>query len=287
MRFAVLILLAVGCRDCCGEFPKLLDQMIQSGITMPGDAAFPVRPPTLDQDLDAQQRRQRLEALAGPLGWQRFSRNSVTAPVAIQLKYLKAADGRRIGHDVHVAFILHTSLEKLKDEKFMKELFGEPEDPEAAEDFQSSELTTEQLGEIGVTAEPDSTYGSVQMPILKRVIVRGVIQAQQSVTDDRIIFAWQFDPRLSAANLLRNTWAPVNRDDAGRKSEGAQRPYAGTGGYLIVSRLPEVAGACFVESHMVIHEPADWFSSSNQLRSKMPILIQESVRSMRRKLTPN
>ena len=286
MRFAVLILLAFGCRCCRGELPQLLEQLVGTGVVMPGNETFAVPPPTLGQGLDAQERRQRLEGLAGPLGWKRFSRNSVSAPISIELKYLKAASGQRIGHDVHVAFILHTSLDKLKDETLMKELFGEPEDPEAAEDFESSELTAAQLDELGVTAQPDSSYGSIQIPILKRVIVRGVIEAQQqSEEDDRIIFAWRFDPRFSEASTLRNTWTPVNRDDAGKKSLGAQQPYGGTGGYLIVSRLPEVAGACLVESHMVIHEPAEWFSSSNQLRSKMPIMIQESVRSMRRKLS--
>ncbi len=287
MRFAVLILLGFGCRYCRAELPQLLDQLVRTGVVMPGDETFAVPPPTLDQALDAQERRQRLEDLAGPLGWKRFSRNSVSAPISIELKYLKAANGQRIGHDVHVAFILHTSLDRLKDETLMKELFGEPEDPEAAEDFQSSELTATQLGELGVTAQPERSYGSIQMPILKRVIVRGVIEAQQLEADDRIIFAWRFDPQFSEAKSLRNTWTAVNRDDAGKKSLGAPKPYGGTGGYLIVSQLPEVAGACLVESHMVIHEPADWFSSSNQLRSKMPIMIQESVRSLRRKLTSN
>ncbi len=52
----------------------------------------------------------------------------------------------------------------------------------------------------------------------------------------------------------------------------------------MVTRLARPEGALFFEMHVVIHEPEAWFGGPNLLRSKMPLVIQENVRNLRRRL---
>jgi len=49
-----------------------------------------------------------------------------------------------------------------------------------------------------------------------------------------------------------------------------------------VTKLAEPAGALFVEQHLIFAEPVDWFDGANLLRSKLPLVVQDRVRSIRR-----
>jgi hypothetical protein len=76
----------------------------------------------------------------------------------------------------------------------------------------------------------------------------------------------------------------VTRDDAGRRHFGEAQPYSGFGGYAKATRLIDPPGAIFIEYHAAFAEPQDWFSGTNLLRSKLPILAQMIVRQLRRGL---
>ena len=285
MRIAFLFLLAISCRDAVAENLPLLERMTERGIAITDDQTCVVPGPSLRSDQDAARRQEILDDLAGGRGWKNFSRKSVSAPVAIDVKYVKDAGGARIGHQVHSAFIVHVPLETLKNEEIMEQLFGKPDDAEETQDFALEELTSEELKSVGIDAIGENeSYGAIQMPLLKRVIVRGVIRTQKLVADDSVIVVWEIDPRFSSESSGRNNWAPIEQDDLGKKHEGDKQIYRGAGGYMVVSQLSELEGACLVESHIVLHEPEEWFRGSNVLRSKLPILMQESARSFRRKL---
>ncbi len=44
------------------------------------------------------------------------------------------------------------------------------------------------------------------------------------------------------------------------------------------------AGAAFIECHLVYEEDYGWFDGVNMVKQKAPAMIQEKVRSFRRKL---
>ncbi|MES1213546.1 MAG: hypothetical protein ABUL64_03085, partial [Singulisphaera sp.] len=81
-----------------------------------------------------------------------------------------------------------------------------------------------------------------------------------------------------------NSWSPLERDASGKLSVGAAKAYSGLGGYMKMTELVEPAGALFVECHIVFDEPEAWFHGKNFLRSKLPLVVQDNVRSFRRKL---
>ena len=124
----------------------------------------------------------------------------------------------------------------------------------------------------------------MQLPILKRVIVRGVARSQRDEAENDITIAWLMDLRFTRDNESPNTWAAIELDDDGTRSEGPRQPFAGAGGFARVSRLAELPDACLVELRMVLHEPRDWFRGDHVLRSKIPILMQESARRFRRRV---
>ena len=76
----------------------------------------------------------------------------------------------------------------------------------------------------------------------------------------------------------------IERDQLGKTKLGPPTPYAGLGGYIKVTGLHEPAGALLVECHAVFDEPQGWFDGKNLLRSKLPLVVQENVRTFRRKL---
>jgi hypothetical protein len=92
------------------------------------------------------------------------------------------------------------------------------------------------------------------------------------------------DDRFQNDKQHPNIWRHINVVEEEEKL-GSPQPYTGMAGYVLVTKLPEPAGALLVEMHFLLHEPPAWFGGRNLLRSKLPTLIQDNVRSFRRKLS--
>jgi hypothetical protein len=94
----------------------------------------------------------------------------------------------------------------------------------------------------------------------------------------------KLDPRFAADGEFPNRWRSIDRLADEAEKLGPPRPYAGFGGYVRVTELREPAGALFVELHTAFQEPAEWFDGHNVLRSKLPLVTRENVRTFRRAL---
>ncbi len=263
---------------------NIADKLFDSGVAMPGLDGVLFLPPTMQPGLSAEQRMSKLKALSRSAGWKQFSRKSAVAPVSIDTTFLKDTRGVRTGHAMHVAFVVHASLETLKDKDVMKQLFGSSSDaPDAGnveQTAQDNKLAEADLARFGVKPQEGVSYSRTQLPLLKRVMVQGVLQVQQKDLDeDTIDIQFYLDPRFNGNGTISNTWSVIN--------QGAQpylQAYDGAAGYIRISRLTEIPDACLVEARVILHEPAAWFGGSNLLRSKLPLMIQEAARSFRRKL---
>ena len=280
---AIVILLSFG-GVISADQPSVMQRMTTKGIQLTEDVTHVLPAPSVDLKMDAETRKANLEKLTRGRGWTQFARKSTNAPVTINLKYIQSPSGERIGHQIHFAFVVHATLETLKDKDLMKSMASEEEKPEDADLYKMDEISVEKLKEFGTTPAKNNSYGFVQSPLMNRVIIRGTIRTEQVISDDSVLVTWEMDPRFTNAKEFANTWSSIKRDRLGKKVQSDPKPYQGAGGYMHVSKLPEVDGAVLVESQMVIHEPTDWFSSSTALRSKMPLLIQNTARDFRRKL---
>lgn len=260
--------------------------VIPDGIQVSGKTVA-LLPPTLDGTLDAEDQISELQRLVGKTKWRSFSRNSVVAPVKIKLEYLRGGDDERVGHSIHVAFIVHADFASLSDHKVVTELMDAEDESDDAKPS-GRKLTPDELKPIGITDLDNSTsYAVIDVPLLKKIRLAGVMRAQQKTNNDQLVIGFQLDPKFQNENAnLRNVWSKI--DEA--NGEDQKTTYDGLGGYLAITRLHEPENASLVEARILMHEPQTWFSGSNFLRSKLPLLLQEIARNFRRRVkekTPN
>jgi hypothetical protein len=81
-----------------------------------------------------------------------------------------------------------------------------------------------------------------------------------------------------------NQWRPLLRDDHGNIRLGPPHPLSPSGGYAKITRLAEPADAVFIEFHPVYEEAYGWFDGVSLVRQKHPPMVQEKVKTFRRKL---
>lgn len=292
------------------EQVDLLKQMTTEGIVLTEDRREVLPPPTFvsieGTPVAEKDAKAALEKISGPQGFSRFTRDSVVAPIATDTDSIQNAAGNRIGHFIDVTFVVHQSIAKIRESETLEDFksadeaedkvieFADNEDADEFEKNKTRPLTAAELKSRGIELDRDfETLGHLQMPLLSKVVVRGVARARRSVWSEDdvnapIILTWLMDSRFASesptADSIDNQWRPIERSDVGEKFLGPPRPYAGLGGYVAITPLPGDPDASIVQLRFVLHEPQAWFEGKNLLRSKLPILIQDRVRSLRREL---
>ncbi|MGH7136826.1 MAG: hypothetical protein ACREHD_13890, partial [Pirellulales bacterium] len=153
---------------------------------------------------------------------------------------------------------------------------------------ESQPLTDDELNErklkLRKTDQEEESYFHISSPLLDKVLVEGIGHGVTTRGAYSTLAASLLDPRFIDDPKYPNRWRPLARGASGRKEAGDAQPYSGFGGYCQVVELKEPRGALFVECHMAINEPHGWFNGTNLLRSKLPVLMQDNVRTLRRKL---
>ena len=225
-----------------------------------------------------------LRELAGAADWERFTADGLSAPVTVAAEPA-VVGGVRQGHRVRGAFTLHAPLERLRTDDSLRRSLA------AGEDVKGSTvrpLTPDERAAAGLPAEDTAAEQllRIELTLLNRVLIRGVVRATRREHPDGVAVAWDFDPRLATHATWRPTWSRLDTNDLGSRVEGPPQPYAGAAGIVAVRRLESAGGIdlLVVESRMVLAEPEAWFQGSNQLRSKIGIATQEGVRTLRRRL---
>lgn len=282
-RCLVLVLWASLTAADAGESPpnQLLDQLIQEGIPI-GALSVPLPSPTFAGGAQPEY-RDIVTQVAGRHGWVPFVRDSIVAPFALKLNFVKDANGQRVGHTIDVWFVAHGSLATLQDADWFGDLMGL--DADESQDA-GAEIDGDVLRQVGIRQATGVIEQFIRMdfPVLKRVRVQGVGRIVDSSSERTLVVAWELDRRFDGHPDFSNVWRSVDADDTGRRRLGPPHAYQGYGGYAKITPLPKPAGALFVETHVVLHEPRAWFSGDNFLRSKLPLVMQETVRKFRRAL---
>lgn len=233
-----------------------------------GDQSVALPPPTLTGDMDADEQQQHITSQLRGLSYRQFARDSIVAPVRINLSYIKDESGNRLGHNVHVLFIVHESLETFSQQNIADRLGGES-DPDSA--GESGEVPAETLEKLGIQdAGPNVRYRKLSFDLLDKVRLNGLLRIAQTTSEtlNRI--------DLSLVETDENRWQAIDDRDL-------QGPYSGFQGWLTATSL-RGQDAVLIEARFAMEEPADWFAGDNYLRSKLPIVLQEAARDLRRRL---
>ncbi len=281
---ASVLMMLVACLPAIGEEASLFEQMTTNGIGPIQSQNIVLPMPLLSGLDDHAGRLEAAEPLAKRIGWERFAKDSVFAPVAIDIDAVKDSEGKRIAHSIHCAFVVHAQLDELSDQELLKSILVSGEDEERSDsdaEEKGSELSPEVLAENNIAAPQEGeSYGQVTFPLFNRIEVSGVIRAQRIENEMSIGVAWQFDDRFTDRHA--SVWRKLTKNNLGHIVVGDGVPYTGCGGYMMVQEISP--GLLLVESRMVMHEPQEWFNGSQFLRSKLPPGLQENARSFRRKL---
>ncbi len=264
----------------------LFRQLVETGVEIEATQRVRLEPPLLNQSQTTSERKSALDRLAGDENWERFARNSPVAPIALDIRSIESSSGGRIGYAVKSAFVLHTSMERLRDQTLMERLFGKPDLNDQEGMLRFEEITQAKLQEFRVEVESGKiTYSRVAIPLLNKIRLQGVIRVERVESERELDVSWLFDNTLGEKNPeWQSVWLPLSTNDLAETIVGPPQPYSGSGGYIRLSEIDQPEKMVVVEMGWVIHEPHAWFEGGNLLRSKLPLLIQESVRSFRKKL---
>jgi len=254
-------------------------------IEFPGAQFVPLPEPKLHATAPKAKKEALLESIAGKVGWKRFSANSINAPVRIEVEELKDDSGKRTGYRILSSYVIYCSREKLENRDLMESSFGKPKAPDDPK-RKLDQLALKALEEDEFATDDESRqYLWIELPLLKKVLIRAVLVAKNSQADGAFQMTWGVDSRFSQdGGEYQHRWSRLSTNKLGRIVEGETQPYQGMGGKMSVTPTGLEADQWLIESVLVIHEPDEWFGSSQYLRSKLPAALQESVKSFRRKL---
>ncbi len=267
----------------------LLAELTERGVRLQSGQQVRLPKPLLPDGLDSSQQSEILRKAAGKHPLDRFLRNSVVGPFSLEIDSVQDAAGKRDGQRVDFYFVAYGTLEKLISDELLGELAGAQESRDkAAGPINVRALTDDELRARKLVVRADDelagSYVAIDVPILDRVQLSGVGVGIRQKGKESVLGAWKLDERFADDNKFPNRWRPIERDQLGKTKLGPPTPFAGLGGYIKVTRLHEPRGALLVECHAAFDEPRGWFDGKNLLRSKLPLVVQENVRTFRRKL---
>jgi len=268
----------------------VLTELTERGVCVDNDTFVKVKPPSMADGLDAAAQREVISQVAGPR--RRVAdliRESVVAPFVLRIEQVSTGDGEPPMRSVDVWFVAYGRLEQFTSKESLEELADTAVSSKKSRlPVIKGVLNDEQLRERGLSAEESENrteryfystfalFDRVQLSATRRVVVTS--------GPESVLVAATIDPRFTTDADYPNQWRPVKRNQLGQIELGPAHPYESAGFYAKVTRLAEPEGALFIEYHQLFCEPIEWFDGANLLRSKLPMMVQDAVRKLRRKL---
>lgn len=259
----------------------LYKTLLDPGLTVGPDLRVKLPAPTMPDGLDAAKQRAIITQLIGTdYSYDEFTRKSVVAPNLLRVGDAKPADPKAPARTVDAYFVAYGDFTATDDDKFLDRLanVGKGEG-------KGNNLTAGDLHKRKIEVKPENAkregYGNVEFDFLEKVRLKLTGHAMWSRQPESVVAAAEIDPRFRGDAEFPNEWRSLSKE-GGQAKVGDPQPYGGAGMYLKVTKLAEPAGAVFVEQHIVFAEPVGWFDGANLLGSKLPLVVQQNVRNMRR-----
>lgn len=265
-----------------------VSELVNKGFDIGDGGRAKLTAPAMTPDLTKAEQVQLLQAIAGSeRRYKEFIRKSVVAPFRLFVKTAEESTEEKTIRRLDLYYLAYGDLEIIRDKNLMSG-FTEQKQKEAAFESYVEPLEEEEAeeGEGFVKGEPtEPNLYRYRFPLIDKVVVSGLVEGQALVTD-RFLIESSASPVDKLADATNPTqWRPIPRDTEGDDDLGPAQPFPGLAGYLQAAQFEPIPGAVLVECHAVFVEPEAWFNGRNLLASKLPILVQNNVRSFRRKLS--
>jgi hypothetical protein len=286
-KYLTLLVALFAGEQCAAQNP-IYDALINRGIVVSPQETLKLPPPILADGLNAAAQRKTIEKLLnGRYDWDDFTRRAVVSPILLKIADDDPSAGQ-LGRRVDLYFVTYGSLDKLGSENFLTDHLNIAAADNSDKEGKSAKLlSNDDLAKRNLPSPQQPTdprWIATDSALLDKVRISATTQNVKTQTSDSVTIASVLDSKFDQDAEYPNTWRPITVDDAGHRQVGAPQPYAGLGSYIKVTRLAEPTGALFIEYHVAFAEPQGWFHGANLLRSKLPIVAQDMVRTLRRYL---
>jgi hypothetical protein len=259
--------------------------LTEQGLPVGGERRIKLSPPLLPDGLAPQAQQQALAKAADenyPL--EELQRNSTVAPFRLVLRDIDATDPNNPVRGIDLYFFIYGDLDTLVKKEFRQRLLSLSQSSAKARDLTAADLAKRKIELKPAAGAEEDVMSHRSFSLFDRVEVSDTQRVVLTRTADSLVMGSELDPRFAGDAEFPNQWRAITRGDNDQPVLGPPQPGAGSGSYLKVTRLAEPAGALFVEFHAVFVEPHGWFDGANLIRSKLPIVVQNEVRSLRREL---
>lgn len=287
-RSPLFAFVAVACLISSALGNGIYDRLIDRGVTVAPGETIQLPRPLLADGLNAATQRAAIESLIGSrYEWSEFTRRSVVSPLLLKIDDT-AREAGQIGRRVDLYFVAYGSLDVLRDDQKLQAQLNQA----AASDVEGDNgrvkvLSADELAQRGLPTSQgpnDPRWIAVETTLLGKVQLNFTTRNSKTEGDRSLMIASIQDETFQNDAAFANSWRSITTNDAGRREIGPPQPFAGLGSYVKATRLVEPEGAVFVEYHLVFAEPEGWFHGANLLRSKLPLVAQDLVRKLRRKM---
>jgi hypothetical protein len=259
----------------------LYKNLLETGIPV-GTAKVKFPAPTMPDGLDgAKQMAIIKEVVPNENDRAEFIRPSIVAPQVLKIGEVKPAPPNMKVRTVDVWFLVHADFKLLGDDKFIERLTGANKNAGGKTAELSAEALTKRNIPVPKSDSKREAYGTIDFDFLEKVRLKATGHAMWSRTPTSVVAAAEIDPRFENDKEFPNQWRSITKE-AGQVKVGDPNPWSGAAMYLKVTKLQEPAGALFVEQHIIFAEPTGWFQGTTLLTSKLPIAVQDNVRTLRR-----
>jgi hypothetical protein len=261
-----------------------------TGIKLSDGTVIRLPAPSLPDGLDLQTQQKILKEIAGRYPLSMFVRKSRVAPLVLKMNSVKNQAGERTGQTVDLWFVAYGRLDTVDENQLIQELgrLDKSAGPDG-ESAEGRELTVDELRARNIEVcervqNREEHYAFFDGQLLNRVKLRGVTRAFITRSGQSTLAASTLDRRFADDPDFSNQWRSLTKDDRGDTVVGPPNTYDGFGAYAKATQLQYPEGAILIEIHVAFNEPSQWFGGANLLRSKLPLMIQDNVRSFRTKL---
>ena len=256
-----------------------LDALLTKGVEFPGNQFRKLRPPTLDDGLNADAQQTAIEAVLAmkkgqAITYAQFVVKNRNTPYVLLID----SDPNASGHSIDLWFVVFGELKTVSNPKFMKQEFKTDKssriDVLSDDDLKQRQIVPRTIQD-GKEWFVHGTFNLLQTDV--RVQVQASERVVQTTTKESATIAGQIDRRFDSDAKYPNEWQPAPGGVVG----GSPVLYFSSGAYSKVTKLAKPAGALLVEYHFVYDEPEGWFGGANLLRTKLLQLADQNVKDFR------
>jgi hypothetical protein len=291
MTFAIanLLLAALLSADAPAAEVPAFTELHEKGIQMSDGSRVKLPRPILADGLDAEGQRAALAKVADARSPVDRLLAKDSAPVVVKVRNVKTSDGE--GPTVRAIdtwFVAHGDWDTLVSKDFLESAMKTKDEGKSQVVSKSGVLGNEEMAKRKLTVtvkdglEEQFSYSTFSL--FDRVEISstrfGVVQTGK----DSVLEVACVDPRFDNDPEYPNQWRSLIRNEEAEIKPGPPHPFGHEGSYSKITRLKEPADAVFIESHLVYEEPYGWFDGVNLVKQKAPLMVQEKVRTFRRKL---